>query len=97
MKKIITCILSLILFSSSVYSAEIGNTIDKTEYPDSNMVEPNKQDDFVIEGSVAKYIDVDLEDCLKFALGNNPKIQAAIQDVFASDYRIKQALSLIHI
>ncbi len=93
MKKIITCILSLILFSSSVYSAEIGNTIDKTEYPDSNMVEPNKQDDFVIEGSVAKYIDVDLEDCLKFALGNNPKIQAAIQDVFASDYRIKQAWS----
>ena len=93
MKKFIICLLSLILFSSSVFANEVGNAINKTEYPDSNMVEPTKQDDFVIEGGVAKYIDVDLEDCLKFALGNNPKIQAAIQDVFASDYRIKQAWS----
>ncbi len=93
MKKLISLLLIFIFFSSSVYSAEIGNTIDKSEYPDSNMVQPNKGDDFVIEGGVAKYIDVNLEDCLKFAMGNNPKIQAAIQDVFASDYRIKQAWS----
>ena len=56
------------------------------------MVLPNR-DELIIEGSVSKYIDINLEDCLKFALGNNPKIQAAIQDVFASDYRIKQAWS----
>lgn len=93
MKKLISFLLLFIFFSSPVFSAEIGNTIDKTEYPDSNMVQPEKKDDFVIEGSVTKYIDVNLEDCLKFALGNNPKIQAAIQDVFASDYRIKQAWS----
>jgi outer membrane protein TolC len=30
---------------------------------------------------------------LRFALGNNPKIQAAMQDVFASDARIRQAWS----
>lgn len=27
---------------------------------------------------------------MKFALGNNPRIQAAMQDVFASDARIRQ-------
>ena len=81
MKKFVSIFLLIVFLSSSVFANEIGNTISTEEYPDSNMVLPNKQDDFVIEGGVAKYIDVNLEDCLKFALGNNPLIQAAIQDV----------------
>lgn len=93
MKKFLTILLLITFMSPFCFANEIGNTLSKEEYPDSNMVLPNKQDDFVIEGGVAKYIDVNLEDCLKFALGNNPLIQAAIQDVFASDYRIKQAWS----
>lgn len=93
MKKIVSIFLLITLFFSPVFAEELGNTIKDDEYPDANMVLPNKQDNFIIEGSVAKYIDVNLEDCLKFALGNNPRIQAAIQDVFASDYRIKQAWS----
>ena len=93
MKKFLSLILIIAFICSNVFAAELGNTVQKNEYPDSNMVLPNKEDSFLIEGSVAKYIDVNLEDCLKFALGNNPKIQAAIQDVFASDYRIKQAWS----
>ena len=38
-------------------------------------------------------MDVSLDECLRVALGNNPRIQAAMQDVFASDARIKQAWS----
>lgn len=91
-KKLLTIFLLITFIISPVMASDLGNTIKTDEYPESNMVLPNK-DELVIEGGVAKYIDVNLEDCLKFALGNNPKIQAAIQDVFASDYRIKQAWS----
>lgn len=91
-RKLLSLILSILICFSPVLASDIGNEIKSEEYPDSDMVLPNK-DELVIEGGVSKYIDVNLEDCLKFALGNNPKIQAAIQDVFASDYRIKQAWS----
>ena len=43
-----------------------------------------------VHGSVHNTLEVNLDDCIKFALGNNPRIQAAIQDVFASDARIRQ-------
>lgn len=91
-KKLLTLFLLVSFIISPAMASSLGNTIKTDEYPDSDMVLPNK-DELVIEGGVSKYIDVNLEDCLKFALGNNPKIQAAIQDVFASDYRIKQAWS----
>ena len=62
-------------------------------YPDSRDVEPKKESDdsLVIQGSVENTVDISLEECMKFALGNNPRIQAAMQDVFASDARIRQA------
>ena len=71
----------------------LGNKIQKEEYPDSGDVEPKvvKEDVTVIKGGVENTLDITLEDCLKFALGNNPRIQAAMQDVFASDARIRQA------
>ena len=75
----------------------LGNNILKEEYPDSDLVEPQiksvTDENLTIQGSVQNSIDITLEDCLKFALGNNPRIQAAIQDVFASDARIRQAWS----
>lgn len=91
-KKLLVIFLLIAFISAPVSASGFGNKIKSEEYPDSNMVLPNK-DELIIEGGVTKYIDVNLEDCLKFALGNNPRIQAAIQDVFASDYRIKQAWS----
>ena len=91
-KKLLTVFLLCLFINTSVFANSLGNKIPQEEYPDSDMVLPNR-DELIIEGSVSKYIDINLEDCLKFALGNNPKIQAAIQDVFASDYRIKQAWS----
>lgn len=47
----------------------------------------------VIEGSVEKNIDMTLERCIEIALGNNPQINAAFQDILASDARIKQVWS----
>ena len=94
MKKFLSVLLIFTFISSQTIASEIGNTIKKEEYPEANAVKPvNSSDTFTIEGGVSKNIDVNMQDCMKFALGNNPKIQAAIQDVFASDYRIKQAWS----
>lgn len=77
----------------------IGNKIITSEYPDAEKISPQIEDikkisdTKVIEGSVEKTIDITLEDCIKFALGNNPKIRAAIEEISASDARIKQAWS----
>ena len=70
----------------------LGNEIAQEEYPEGKDVEPKiiPNENLVIEGGVQELIDISLEDCLRFALGNNPQIQAAMQDVFASDERIKQ-------
>ena len=78
---------------------ELGNEIKQEEYPLSHEVEPrldkrSDEDTLTIQGGIEKTIDINLEDCLKFALGNNPRIQVAMQDVFASDARIKQAFKL---
>ena len=73
----------------------LGNQIQKEEYPESKDVEPKvvTEDNTVIKGGVENTIDITLEECLKFALGNNPRIQSAMQDVFAADARIRQAWS----
>ena len=71
---------------------DIGNEIIESEYPASEQVLPNKTTDadFVIQGSVEKNIDMTLDKCIEIALGNNPQINAAFQDILASDSRIKQ-------
>ena len=98
MKKILSLFLIILLSSNMLFASELGNQYAKEEYPDSDLVEPVvktkvSNDITTIEGSVQNNIDITLEDCMKFALGNNPRIQAAIQDVFASDARIRQAWS----
>lgn len=97
MKKIISILLTILLCSNIAIANTLGNNILKEEYPDSDLVEPQiksvTDENLTIQGSVQNSIDITLEDCLKFALGNNPRIQAAIQDVFASDARIRQAWS----
>lgn len=85
--------------SESVMNETLGNSIVKEEYPSGGEVSPveteqNKQDkDFVIEGSVEKSMDVNLNDCLKLALGNNPRIRVALNDSLASHTRIAQTWS----
>ena len=77
-------------------NSDLGNEIVKEEYPESKDVEPRIEDVSttpVIAGGVEEVIDISLEECMRAALGNNPRIQAALQDVFASDARIRQAWS----
>ena len=96
---IVFILLSLMMFMPSCNASlwhkdsKLGNEIKQEEYPDSKDVEPKKSqedDNLVIQGGIETGIDITLEECLKYALGNNPRIQAAMQDVFASDARIRQ-------
>lgn len=107
MKKIKLFIIFLIIvfMQSTVFAAfgyksntqKLGNELVQEEYPDSKDVEPIVEtvttESTVIAGGVEEIMDITLEECLRCALGNNPRIQAALQDVFASDARIKQAWS----
>ena len=102
MKKLISIVFIFFLITQNICSAaflhktnNLGNQIKQEEYPESEDVEPkiNQEEVTVIKGGVENTLDITLEDCLKFALGNNPRIMAAMQDVFASDARIRQAWS----
>ncbi len=102
-KNIITLVLILIFSQTPLMAASghnenimLGNNISKEEYPESKDVEPkieSASDTLLIQGGVEELMDISLEECLRCALGNNPRIQAAMQDVFASDARIRQAWS----
>lgn len=90
-KKLITTALILSIIQP-VFADTIGNKVDEREYPSSESVLPLSDDkaDFIIEGSVEKNIDMTLDRCIEIALGNNPEINAAFNDIFASDTRIRQ-------
>ena len=93
-KKLAALILLPVLLQTSVLAEDIGNKINTKEYPESNAVLPKEKDgNLVIEGSVEKNMELNLERCLEIALGNNPQINAAFQDILASDARIKQVWS----
>ena len=88
---IIFCLISIPAFALD----KIGNVIEDAEYPNSESVLPkdNGGSEYIISGSVEKNIDLTLENCIELALGNNPQINAAFQDILASDARIKQVWS----
>ena len=90
-KRLITTALILSIIQP-VFADTIGNKVDEREYPSSESVLPLSDDkaDFIIEGSVEKNIDMTLDRCIEIALGNNPEINAAFNDIFASDTRIRQ-------
>lgn len=95
MRKFLNLII-LFTFTTSVCFAQIErNTINPNEFPNSENVLPQASvnPDFVISGSVEKNIDMTLENCIRLALGNNPEIKAAFQDILAADARIKQVWS----
>ncbi len=76
----------------------LQKSVAKEEYISGEKVienEPVSQDEraLVIEGSVEKSMDVDLTDCLKLALGNNPRIKIALNDALVSHEKITQAWS----
>ncbi|MBQ8459134.1 TolC family protein [bacterium] len=96
-KMVKNIIISLILILSSmpVLAQELGNKINQNEFPSGDKVLPTSasSSEFVISGSIEKNIDMTLDNCIRLALGNNPQINAAFQDILASDARIKQVWS----
>ena len=104
MKKFLVFILIFAMFNSCIYAANLKsnttpkNIIKKEEYPDSNDVEPKVNlskdgSNATISAGIENTITVNLDDCIRMALGNNPRIQSAMQDVFASDARLRQTWS----
>jgi len=103
-KNLIIYLIFILFFQNFAYAtisdkpinSELVNEVKKEEFPESKNVEPiveDIKDSLTIKGGVEEVMDITLEECLRCALGNNPKIQAALQDIFASDARIKQAWS----
>ena len=91
----VLCLLSNIVIAGEMINS-YGNMINLSEYPVSSEVEPivNEISDLAtLEAGVENTINVSLDDCIRLALGNNPRIQSAMQDVFAADTRIKQVWS----
>ena len=83
MNKLIIILLLIIIFQSSVIGKEIKDIYPNT---DANM-------DEVISGSVNYTVDMTLENCIRIALGNNPEILAAFEDILINDSKIKQIWS----
>ena len=73
----------ILIFAEMVCADEIKNI---TPSSDSDMSE-------VISGSISHMVDMNLENCIKIALGNNPEILSAFQDILANDSKIKQIWS----
>lgn len=92
---LITFVIIMLLPLQNVEAKGIGNKLNSAEFPQGENVLPNVEvkPDFVIAGSVEKNIDMTLDNCIRLALGNNPQINAAFQDILASDARIKQVWS----
>lgn len=92
---LITFVIIMLLPLQNVEAKGIGNKLNSDEFPQGENVLPNIEvkPDFVIAGSVEKNIDMTLDNCIRLALGNNPQINAAFQDILASDARIKQVWS----
>ncbi len=92
---LITFVIIMLLPLQNVAAKGIGNNLNSDEFPQGENVLPNVEvkPDFVIAGSVEKNIDMTLDNCIRLALGNNPQINAAFQDILASDARIKQVWS----
>ncbi len=95
LKQFILILISIFTLNVTVLAQEIGNKLNTDEFPQSEKVLPkeNINSEFIISGSVEKNIEMTLDNCLRLALGNNPQINAAFQDILAADARIKQVWS----
>jgi len=81
MKKLF--LIFLIFFSPCAYSGEIQDIIPST----------GKDMAKVVSGSVSYSEDMTLDNCIKIALGNNPEILSAFEDILVNDTKIKQIWS----
>ena len=61
--------------------------------PEKIISEMDTNSNKVVEGHVEKNIVMSLSNCIRLALGNNPEISSAFQDILAADAQIKQTWS----
>ena len=61
--------------------------------PEKIISEMETNSNKVVEGHVEKNIIMSLSNCIRLALGNNPEISSAFQDILATDAQIKQTWS----
>ncbi len=94
-KNFILLLFICIVFQECVFSSDVGNVINQLEYPTSENVLPipNIDSNMIISGSVERNVKMSLDNCIMLALGNNPQINLAFQDILASNSRIKQVWS----
>ena len=85
MRKFIVFVLVLFVFCTTA-SAEVDDF-------NQVFVDTNFDTEKVISGSVAHNIDMTLENCIKIALGNNPEITSAFEDILIADSKIRQIWS----
>ncbi len=95
MLRIFLAILFIFFINMPSLAQSYGNPLDENEYPIPEQVGPFStiDSDSVISGSVSKGLEINLDNCIRIALGNNPEINAAFQDILAADARIKQIWS----
>lgn len=106
-KRVIISLISLILLQGIVIAKGEDKTAPETpnleiqsvkeDFPESSDVEPKvnevSNETLVIKGGVEEVNEINKDECVRLALGNNPRILAAMQDVFASNARVRQAWS----
>lgn len=71
------------LFYPFAYGSEIQDILPSSDRDMSK----------VVSGSVSYTVDMTLDNCIKIALGNNPEILSAFEDILVNDSKIKQIWS----
>lgn len=92
MKKLLIILFILSVFTPVVFAENLGNKLNDSEYPSGKNVQPDTEinSQVIISGVIEKNIKMTLNTCLFLALGNNPRINSAFQDMLAADSRVKQ-------
>lgn len=84
---ILLCINSLYVFAAQ----KDAPYLDKD--PEKIISDMDTNSDKVVLGHIEKNIDMSLQNCIRLALGNNPQISAAFQDILVSDAQMKETWS----
>lgn len=72
----------------------ISLPVMSSEYDFSQIFKDTNFDtEKVISGSVSNNVDMTLDNCIRIALGNNPEITTAFEDILIADTKIKQIWS----
>ena len=83
----------IFMLHNNSFAAPIIDNFKLPEDPEKVLQSIDTDPKNVISGSVEKNIEMTLENCIQLALGNNPDINQAFQDILIADTKIKQIWS----